>query len=637
MRKKKPVEKEEKDPLKKEYSVIQNIFYVIKGMNRYMKLSIIFVVLGAITNSSMQFIWSITAKLIIDGIQNYTEFSQLFLLVLAIFGIEFGLMAGNTVCNANTWWRFFAVRMGFVEERIHKIMSMSYQHLEQPKVLDYSEKASQALYGEGIQGMMHVIKNQLTNVFIIIVTMSIMFTLSPVIVVIMLGLAVFQFLYTDHIRKRDKEEVWDKMVPYWRKNTYLDNTTTDFGFAKDVRLYGLKDWLMKKLHDINNIKIGYRDHSSNLWLRNIFFGIGITLIEEAVLYIWLIWSVLNNNMTIGDFSLYIGSTRTFFNGVTSILNDIAAIRNCSRRLDDYRTFLEYPDIDVNPEGITVPNTEKPDLEPQSEYKFEFKNVSFKYPNSETYALRNLNLTFKPGERLAVVGLNGAGKTTMVKLLTRLYDVSEGCILLNGIDVRTYNRESYYKAFSPIFQEVELFAFPMAENVSMLSPGNTDNKKAEELLDLAGLGDKVRSLKNGVTTELLKVLSEDGIDLSGGEKQKLALARALYKNAPVVVLDEPTSALDALAEYKLYMDFDKLIGGKTALFISHRLSSTRFCDNVAMFKVGEMVEYGTHESLLAGNGEYADMFNIQAQYYKDKENTGSNGIQGLNECEVAAGV
>lgn len=628
MQKKQKPKEEEKDPYKKEYSVLQNMFYVIKGMNRYMKLSIVFVVLNAIASSSMQFMWSITAKLVIDGIQSYTEFKQLLLLVLAIWGIEFSLMAGNAICTANTWWRFFAVRMGFVEERIHKVMNMSYQHLEQPKVLDYSEKASQACYNDGIQGMMYAFRSQLTNIFVIIVTMGIMFTLSPVIVVIMLGLAILQFLYTDHIRKRDKKEVWDEMAPFWRKNSYLDNTTTDFGFAKDVRLYGLKNWLMKKLHDVNMTKIDYRDHSGNLWLKNDFFGTGIFFIEEAVLYIWLIWNVINNGMTIGDFSLYLGSTRTFFSGVTSILNDISTIRGCSRKVDDFRTFLEYPDIDASPEADTgaSDNNVKPNLEPQQEYEFIFENVSFKYPNSEAYALKNLNLTFKPCERLAVVGLNGAGKTTMVKLLTRLYDVSEGRILLNGIDIRTYNRESYYKAFSPIFQEVELFAFPMSENVSMLSPEYTDNKKAEEFLELAGLGEKVRSLKKGVTTELLKVLSEDGIDLSGGEKQKLALARALYKNAPVVVLDEPTSALDALAEYKLYMDFDKLIKGKTALFISHRLSSTRFCDNVAMFKAGEMVEYGTHESLLALNGEYAAMFRVQAQYYMDNESTDFNALQ-----------
>jgi ABC-type multidrug transport system fused ATPase/permease subunit len=189
--------------------------------------------------------------------------------------------------------------------------------------------------------------------------------------------------------------------------------------------------------------------------------------------------------------------------------------------------------------------------------------------------------------------------------------------MNGIDIQRFNREAYYSRFAPLFQEVRLFAFTMAENVSMKTEKDTDKKKAERNLADAGLGEKVQSLAAGVDTQLLKVIYDDGIDLSGGEKQKLALARALYKDAPVVILDEPTSALDALAESKLYHDFDKLIGGKTAIYISHRLSSTQFCNNVALFKDGQVVEYGTHKSLLKEDGEYAKLFKVQAQYYVEE--------------------
>ena len=216
----------------------------------------------------------------------------------------------------------------------------------------------------------------------------------------------------------------------------------------------------------------------------------------------------------------------------------------------------------------------------------------------------------------MVGLNGAGKTTFIKLLLRLYDVTEGEILLNGIDIRRFKREEYYRLFAPVFQNVELFAFPMAENVSMKRPEDTDKARAEDCLIKAGMQEKLESLAKGVDTEVLKVLHDDGIDLSGGEKQKLALAKALYKNAPVMVLDEPTAALDALAEYELYKNFDEIIGNKSAVYISHRLSSTRFCDSIAMFKAGELVEYGTHEELLKQNGAYAEMYEIQAQYYKE---------------------
>ena len=217
----------------------------------------------------------------------------------------------------------------------------------------------------------------------------------------------------------------------------------------------------------------------------------------------------------------------------------------------------------------------------------------------------------------MVGLNGAGKSTFIKLLLRLYEPTEGTIYLNGVDIKTYQRESYYKVFAPVFQEVQLFAFPLSENISMETPQQTDPKKASQCLADAGFVEKLKELPQGVSTQVLKVIYDDGVDFSGGEKQKIGLARALYKNAPVVVLDEPTAALDALAEHQLYQDFDRLIGGKTAVYISHRLSSTQFCDRVAMFAEGKMVEYGTHQSLLALGGAYAAMFEVQAQYYVEE--------------------
>lgn len=229
---------------------------------------------------------------------------------------------------------------------------------------------------------------------------------------------------------------------------------------------------------------------------------------------------------------------------------------------------------------------------------------------------HLNMTLRPGEKLAVVGLNGAGKTTMIKLLLRLYDPTQGYITLNGTDIRRFKREEYYRLFSPVFQNVEVLAFPIAENISMRAATDTDRDRAKSAADEAGLGDKIASLPRGIDSELLKVVDEEGVDLSGGERQKLALARALYKAAPIVVLDEPTSALDALAEQQLYERFNRMIGDKSAIYISHRLASTRFCDKVAMFVDGNMIEYGSHEELMATGGQYARMFELQAQYYQD---------------------
>ena len=337
---------------------------------------------------------------------------------------------------------------------------------------------------------------------------------------------------------------------------------------------------------------------------------GLQIAAMATVYFVFINTFLGGNISIGDFTLYTGLAFSFSSALTRIFNAMGTLKERSMQTDDFRSFMDLPEED---ESECLP------LPPTDEYIFEFKNVSFKYKGQEDYALKNLTLTLETGKRLAVVGLNGAGKTTFIKLLLRLYDVTEGEILLNGTNIKKFRRKEYFELFSPVFQNVEIFAFPMAENVSMKTPEETDKALCENCLEQGGLKEKLLSLENGVDTQLLKIIDDSGVDLSGGEKQKLALARALYKNAPIIVLDEPTAALDALAEYRLYKSFDEIIGKKTAVYISHRLSSTRFCDSIAMFKSGEMVERGTHEELLQKGGAYAEMFEIQAQYYKDENN------------------
>lgn len=422
-------------------------------------------------------------------------------------------------------------------------------------------------------------------------------------------MSFLQFLFFKHIVKRDKKEVWDKLAPTWRKINYMERATQDFDYAKDIRLFGMKNWLSDKQHEILDEKQSKILHSRNLWMKNAAFSNLIGIISKGAVYAILIYSVIDTDMSIGNFTLFLGLSSTFSSTLTAFLNSLGQFKEQSMKTDDFRSFLDY---ESELENDTVP------LPQSGRYTFEFKNVSYRYKGAEEYALKNLNLTFEAGKRLAVVGLNGAGKTTFIKLLLRLYDVTEGEILLNGVDIRRFKRNEYYTLFAPVFQNVEIFAFPMSENISMKPPCDTDAKLAEKCAVKAGMEEKLNSLSDGIATELLKVIHDDGVDLSGGEKQKLALARALYKNAPVIVLDEPTAALDALAEYSLYKNFDEIIGDKSAIYISHRLSSTRFCDSIAMFKAGEMVEYGTHEELLAKGGAYSEMFNIQAQYYKEGE-------------------
>ncbi len=609
---------ENTDEFHKEYGVISNCRYILGKFVKYRKSLILFIITGSIAAASMTYLWSFIGKLVIDMIEQQAsspdkDIKPLLYLTLITSAAELLFMWLNTVSSMKMSVGFTYVRLMIIKERIAKTLGMEYEALETPEMLDRLQKAKRATAGDwqGVQGMMTYMQVMGVQIISVTIAVAIMTTFNPWIIFIIVVLSFAQFLFFDYIRKKDKKEMWDAMMPHWRKLEYMENVTTDFSYAKDIRLFGMQKYLAKKQIDVYDEELRHWIKSRQYWIYNTIFAHGISLLRQLIIIGWLVYSVVFNGLSIGNFTLYTASAAAFSNAINEILQALSALRERSAHTDDYRSFMDIPSVDDKAQTIPIP--------PADKYTFEFKNVSFKYRGQEKYALKNVNLTLHAGEKLAVVGLNGAGKSTFIKLLLRLYDVTEGCILMNGTDIRKFDRKEYYELFAPAFQDVMVFAFPVAENVSMKEPFNTDKAEAEKMLRLAGLGDKLDKLEKGVDTELLKVLYDDGVDLSGGEKQKLALARALYKKSKIIVLDEPTAALDALAEFRLYQSFNELVGDRTAVYISHRLSSTRFCDRVAMFKDGEMVEIGTHDSLMEADGAYADMFRVQAQYYvEDKD-------------------
>ena len=609
---------ENTDEFHKEYGVISNCRYILGKFVKYRKSLILFIITGSIAAASMTYLWSFIGKLVIDIIEQQAsspdkDIKPLLYLTLITSAAELLFMWLNTVSSMKMSVGFTYVRLMIIKERIAKTLGMEYEALETPEMLDRLQKAKRATAGDwqGVQGMMTYMQVMGVQIISVTIAVAIMTTFNPWIIFIIVVLSFAQFLFFDYIRKKDKKEMWDAMMPHWRKLEYMENVTTDFSYAKDIRLFGMQKYLAKKQIDVYDEELRHWIKSRQYWIYNTIFAHGISLLRQLIIIGWLVYSVVFNGLSIGNFTLYTASAAAFSNAINEILQALSALRERSAHTDDYRSFMDIPSADDKAQTIPIP--------PADKYTFEFKNVSFKYRGQEKYALKNVNLTLHAGEKLAVVGLNGAGKSTFIKLLLRLYDVTEGCILMNGTDIRKFDRKEYYELFAPAFQDVMVFAFPVAENVSMKEPFNTDKAEAEKMLRLAGLGDKLDKLEKGVDTELLKVLYDDGVDLSGGEKQKLALARALYKKSKIIVLDEPTAALDALAEFRLYQSFNELVGDRTAVYISHRLSSTRFCDRVAMFKDGEMVEIGTHDSLMEADGAYADMFRVQAQYYvEDKD-------------------
>lgn len=600
-------EEKDKNPLHKEFGFFNNIQYILRRMIKEDKHFFILIPLGMFCAAAMQYLWTFISKFVIDMITGEGSPDKLMLLMLFFTALQIVSTMANTYFYTNGW-RFIYVRFRMMNQKNAKVMALDYEYLENADVMDCYQKAGNACSdnSNGIEGMMRGIVNFLQVLTVAAVGFSIISTLSISLVLIIVAIAVLEFFISNHTNKITKEKVWDLLATWWRKDYYMQSTTTDFGAAKDIRMFGLSDWLIKKYREIRMVRVRAQKTSNQYWFIAMNFMQLLELLSHIAVYGWLIASMLKGRLTIGNFTLYLASSATFFDHINNMLNELSGLFAKSRQVDDFRSFLSFDGGDKNISGRPVPKLEK--------YEFTFQNVSFRYPKAEQYALKNLNITVKAGERLAVVGLNGAGKSTFIKLLLRLYEPTEGEIFLNGVNIQEYNKKSYYSIFSPVFQNVELFAFPLAQNVSMAAPHETDKERAREKLIAAGLEEKLNHLPKGVDTELLKVIDDNGVDLSGGEKQKLALARALYKDAPVIVLDEPTAALDALAESRLYQDFDQLIGGRTAIYISHRLSSTRFCQHVAMFRGGELVEYGTHKELLEQQGDYAEMFHIQAQYY-----------------------
>ncbi len=604
------------------YGLVRNIKFIFGKMWQYQKVLLPLFVIGAITQSVMRFLWSYISKYLVEIVEAQTslqtkDITPLVQLLIAVAVVEIAAIGGNAIVSNRVFYKMTHLRFLIITEKNDKLLSLNYQTLERLHILDLHQRAENAVGGntQGVEGMMNKIYQLSALVVTLIVTATTIIVLDPRLILVLTLAMVINYLSQRWSYRDDKKYFWDATSTTRRKMSYMGRCTQDFDYAKDIRLFSLKPWLLKKQRDILDDYQEKYNKGRSVWLRHSFIYSTTSLIASSVMYYILITQVLHENVSIGDYTLYLGICAAFSAALSDFYDNFGQLQFASNMVDDYRTFM---DLELEKEEDCLDISILGDT-----YHFEFRDVCFRYEEAEEDTIKNLNLSFPAGQKLAVVGLNGAGKTTFIKLVLRLYDVTSGEILINGYNINQFRRKDYYRLFAPVFQNVELFAFPLAENVSMKEPEETNKDRALECLLRAGMEEKINSLEKGIDTEILKVLYDDGVDLSGGERQKLALARALYKDAPVVVLDEPTAALDALAEYELYQNFDKMLEGKSAIYISHRLSSTRFCDAIAMFKDGRIVEYGTHEELLARGGEYAAMFEVQAQYYENNEEGGES--------------
>lgn len=563
---------------------------------------------------------SYAPKYVLSFIEDDLPFNTIIMYTVIICLIMMILDVISTTCY-NSFEFEYRKTEGYVEKkRMDKLFHTDFKNMESPDFLDYAQRAKTALNrGKGFHGVLYQSRNFIAQGTLMILSAALIgiqnLLMMIIFIVISFGIVKISSFFT----KRDKIKFSDAMAPTWRKMNYLESTTKNFDFAKDIRLFNMSNAFFNQLSGVNETyKELNRKHHNRMVLWEVSLG-SVLIVQKILMYTWLVYNVVTGAYQISDFVLYVGLVSTFHASVGYVNWIYSDMITNSLMINDYRNFVDWKEdretADEKDGHITEINLDK--------FEFRFENVSFKYPGHDNYVLKNVNLTIKNGAKLAVVGVNGAGKTTFIKLMMKLYEPSEGRILLNDVDIKEYNREEYFKLFSPVFQNVECFAMPIYQNISFAEEDKTDMNKINEVLEQSGLSEKINSYEKGIHTNLLKIFDKEGIDLSGGEKQRLAMARALYKDGKVVILDEPTAALDALAEDRMYREFENMIYGKTAVFISHRLGSTRFCDKIAMFEDGTIVEEGTHEELMAKNGKYAYMFGIQSQYYDEKQKNSDN--------------
>lgn len=492
----------------------------------------------------------------------------------------------------------------FEETLAGHTMNMDFEHTEDPEALNQVEKAKNGInwYSGGVVGILDEFYNILMNGIVLLGVIAVIAMKCPWLVPIQIGALLF-ITWLNARNNKIEIESYGRLSTINRIFSYIFWTLIHPMNGKDIRLYDSAEMMKEKGGVESEKMVGVWAETSRKQRKNSWGMDIINSFRDGISFFYIGYLAMKKVLTLGDFSMCVSAASTLYWSLFNMVRGVQEVTKKCNYAADFLTFLDYP--------AAMPKGEKETK--QGEHVIEFCNVSFKYPRSENFVLQNINLTIRSGEHLSVVGLNGAGKTTFIKLLCRLYDVTEGEIKIDGINIKEYSDEAYRKLFSVVFQDFKLFAFSLKENIALGE--EEDIERTEEVLKLSGLYEDAMKLEHGLDTTLYKSFDEQGTELSGGQQQKVAISRALYRDAPIVILDEPTAALDPVAEYEIYKKFDSLVGGKTAIYISHRLSSCKFCDHIAVFAEDTIKEYGTHDSLVKKeNGIYAEMFAAQAQYY-----------------------
>ena len=597
---------------KQKYSRFGCLVWAIKNLWRLDK-SFVFFIFAAVPIAVISpLVSSYFSKYLIDSIGAGKPFADLAWIVIFFITASLTLNVLSNFINARCSSRryyptcVYQTEMGYTQG--YKTDFENHEKQDYKKISGYAWRDASS--GNcALEFIWTDLSGALIHLLGIVTYASLLAFINPIVFVVVIIVSILSYFTTLWQNKyyEKHKHLWEKES---RKAGYLGGLSENLQVAKDIKLYGLEEWLNKMMSDYRAhiIMWNKRCRLRGLWA-SILAGL-MTLIQNGVAYIVLIGMLLAGSLSAGDFVFYfgiVGSVAGFLHGV---VGDVAKLNKRADKIAYYREFYDYPNKFNYGKGCELPT---------GAVTIELRDVWYKYDGAEDYTLKGINLTLQAGESLALVGVNGAGKTTLVKLICGFYRPTKGEILVNGKLIDEYNIHEYYTMISAVFQEIRPVCFTMFEYVASADINRpTAREDAVTAMKLAGIWEKIESLENGIDTHLMKGIYDDGVDLSGGEMQKLVLARAIYKNGSVLILDEPTAALDPIAENNLYLQYRELTHGKTSIYISHRFASTRFCDRILLLGDGIIKESGTHDELMAQNGQYAYMFGVQAKYYKEGE-------------------
>lgn len=593
---------------KPKYSVARCIRYMVSMAWKYQKSVLALCVGLALLEIGQNLVQLFVAPVILSKVEQTAPLEELLGAILifsaALYLLRFLRNYWDNTCLIGRIY----VRVSITKEIIRKAITTSFPNTGDPNLLKLQTGAQQATGANdrGTEMVWKTLTALLVNLGSFAMYLLLLSNLNGFLILVVTLTSVAGFLVNrsvsrwEYLHKDEKRQ--------FRKQTdYIEQKTRSMDAAKDIRIFGLGQWLNEIYDGVLLLEKAWVLRREKKYILAGTADVLLALLRNGIAYGYLIHKVLNEGLSASEFLLYFTAVTGFTTWVTGILGECATLRQECLEVATVLEYLNYPEPFRFSGGKPLPEL--------STCELRLENVTFRYPGTDTNLFEHLSLTIRPGEKVAVVGLNGAGKTTLVKLLCGFYDPDEGRVLLNGVDIREYNRQDYYKLLCAVYQDYSVLDVTVAENVAQ-QEDNIDMERVNDCLEKAGLKGFVSRLPQGLQTHVGREVYLDGVLFSGGQTQRLILARALYKDGPILVLDEPTAALDPIAESDIYQKYNEMTAEKTSLFISHRLASTRFCDRILYLDAGRIVEEGSHQELLRRGGAYAKLFEIQSRYYQE---------------------